>query len=396
MIHAITGNSNERWIDPGANCFDHGKDISDPHLMFELNVQAKDLEDPGTYLVKYSCKDSTGLQAKTVTRTVVSVEAPHKKKAPAMPVCDALQLVKCKPLALHGPKCVDCIKNLHAACSTKQMDLMCWASGNSDGRLEREDDHFDMAVREAQAAKEEEAATGVPADCQLSGWSHFSPCSTTCGKGFQIASRSVVTAASSNGGKCEEKLDTIKACKDAPSCSLPTPSPTPSFKSFKEDEGEGMGSAENESGSESEGKGKSKRKSKTVCDALQLVKCKPLALHGPKCVDCIKNLPAACSTKQMDAMCWARGNGVAEKQDDHFDSAVELAPKPICDAMQLIKCKPLMLGGPRCANCIAKLPAACSTKQIDAMCYVRNDKDGVEERFDDHFASAVKLAGNSA
>lgn len=56
----------------------------------------------------------------------------------------------------------------------------------------------------------------VPKDCQLSTWSGWGPCSTTCGPGTQKRTRSVIVDAV-GGGFCDN-LEEVRACLNQPEC----------------------------------------------------------------------------------------------------------------------------------------------------------------------------------
>jgi hypothetical protein len=58
----------------------------------------------------------------------------------------------------------------------------------------------------------------VPKDCELSSWSAWGPCSTTCGPGTQRRTRQILKAAV-GGGVCPE-LEQVRACPNNPECPI--------------------------------------------------------------------------------------------------------------------------------------------------------------------------------
>jgi hypothetical protein len=154
-----------------------------------------DVEKPGTYTVKYSCTNAKGVSARAASRQVISVAAPlshhltsnqnhksrerHQTQQPG--ICDAAQLAKCKPLVLRGAACVDCIKNLPAKCSAKQMDVMCWMviqgeKGDAGMQSENIDDSFDRAVELSKGSRGSSVA-GKYISCGLpSAWCRLCTC----------------------------------------------------------------------------------------------------------------------------------------------------------------------------------------------------------------------------
>jgi len=66
------------------------------------------------------------------------------------------------------------------------------------------------ALEATEGCKEKEC----PVHCELSDWSAWSACSTTCGKGTRNRSRSVSVKAQHGGKACEDALEGSEECKD--------------------------------------------------------------------------------------------------------------------------------------------------------------------------------------
>jgi len=61
-----------------------------------------------------------------------------------------------------------------------------------------------------------------PADCQWSQWSTWSPCTSTCGPGIQIAERAVLHPAAWGGEACYGSHTKVRNCVDTLTCSMRT------------------------------------------------------------------------------------------------------------------------------------------------------------------------------
>merc|ERR1719165_45301 len=66
---------------------------------------------------------------------------------------------------------------------------------------------------------------GCPIDCELSDWSDWSACSTTCGEGDTERTRTMVLEPANGGKECPLEVTEAAPCINTLTC--PSPAPTP-------------------------------------------------------------------------------------------------------------------------------------------------------------------------
>ena len=74
--------------------------------------------------------------------------------------------------------------------------------------------HGGRACEGALEASENCKDKECPIHCELSDWTGWGACSTTCGEGTRSRSRSVNVEAKHDGQACEDALDASEQCKD--------------------------------------------------------------------------------------------------------------------------------------------------------------------------------------
>ena len=55
-------------------------------------------------------------------------------------------------------------------------------------------------------------------DCQVSKWSEWSDCSSSCGRGWKFMEREILTPASNGGRACPKKMTKRKRCTSTAEC----------------------------------------------------------------------------------------------------------------------------------------------------------------------------------
>jgi hypothetical protein len=141
--------------------------------------------------------------------------------------------------------------------------------------------------------------------CEYSDWGAWSKCSVSCGRGDRVRSKSLLVNSIHGGEECDALKTARGTCRKA-GCPSYVPSSTNDKVDAFEDATEIASNPRQ-------------------CGQKELEACKSLVLHGPKCVDCVQGVSPACTTKQMDVMCWAASDSTA--YDDAFDAAVKLDGK---------------------------------------------------------------------
>eukprot|EP01064_Diplonema_japonicum_P018231 TRINITY_DN26912_c0_g1_i1.p1 TRINITY_DN26912_c0_g1~~TRINITY_DN26912_c0_g1_i1.p1 ORF type:complete len:2182 (+),score=65.67 TRINITY_DN26912_c0_g1_i1:36-6581(+) len=87
---------------------------------------------------------------------------------------------------------------------------------------------------ETQACTGTNCGTPVPVpdvNCVMSGWSLWSPCTVTCGGGFQARFRNVITTPSGSGTPCPASTGETRACNPQ-ACPVPTAAPVPTCPGY--------------------------------------------------------------------------------------------------------------------------------------------------------------------
>ena len=59
---------------------------------------------------------------------------------------------------------------------------------------------------------------GLKEDCQVSEWSDWSDCSSSCGRGWMFMERQILSPASNGGRACPKKLTKRKRCTSTTKC----------------------------------------------------------------------------------------------------------------------------------------------------------------------------------
>ena len=71
--------------------------------------------------------------------------------------------------------------------------------------------------RKNELDQDDENGEAEAVDCEVSAWSDWTECSTTCGKSYKYKTRMIKRKAENGGKKCPKKLEKRKRC-DVPKC----------------------------------------------------------------------------------------------------------------------------------------------------------------------------------
>ena len=107
-------------------------------------------DEPGTYVVQYSCVNKLGLKS-VATRNVVITQFAVPKATATSPcgTCGVTVLKRCESMVLQGPGCAKCLEDETPKCSDEQVDAFCYAHNDDD----KADSHSDNWAAFAAAVK---------------------------------------------------------------------------------------------------------------------------------------------------------------------------------------------------------------------------------------------------